>query len=67
MASDAQQEPPVALHNLGDWQELEYAGCFYCDRPWDHPVNFADGTLYLCLDCYERRFGNAATQPQADE
>ncbi len=48
------------------WRDLEYSGCFYCDKPWDHYVNSADGTIYMCLDCYERRYGSGAADQQAD-
>ncbi len=39
------------------WLDLEYSGCFYCDRPWDHAISAADSAIYLCLNCYERRYG----------
>ncbi len=50
-----------------NWRDLEYSGCFYCDKPWDHELNTADGTIYLCLDCYERRYaaeGNGEQEPK---
>jgi hypothetical protein len=58
-APQAQNWPPKDGDN---WLDLEYSGCFYCDRPWDHEIMMADGATYLCLDCYERRYGRGATE-----
>jgi hypothetical protein len=54
-APQSQDWPPKASD---DWLDLEYSGCFYCERPWDHNIITADATIYLCVDCYERRYGS---------
>jgi hypothetical protein len=64
--ADAQENSHVSPEDQEKWQELEYSGCFYCDKPWDHHVNAADGTIYLCIDCYERRYAGADTIDPVD-
>ena len=62
MADNTPQQPERPQEGIESWRELEYSGCLYCDKPWDHHINTADGSIFMCLDCYERRFGgNAST------
>ncbi len=63
-AFQGQEWPP---HNPASWEELEYSGCFYCDRPWDHAIQTADSSILLCLDCYERRYGERAADAGAGQ
>ncbi len=63
-ASWTQEWPP---QDGESWEDLEYSGCFFCDRPWDHPINPADVSVYLCLDCYEKRYGQGTDGHQHGE